>query len=350
MTFSLEMLPAREGDCLLLSYTDGMRRRHVLVDGGRSATCMHHKTRLEEIPDNEREFELLVISHIDRDHIEGVVTLLSDQNCPITFKDIWFNGYGHLKAVVDEEYFGGVQGEKLTELLLDGLPWNLSFAKKSLRVPKTDLPPSIDFPGGLKLTLLSPTADQLLALEPFWKKECEKAGILPTEELPQEFPEEEHFGAIDVDSLADEAFEEDSAKANGSSIALLAEYQGRRVLLGADAYPGVVLEALNRVFSSTDRIHLDAFKVAHHGSRANLSAEMLNRIDCRRYVISTNGSYFKHPSRQAMARILKYGGPKKDIVFNYKTQYTEIWDEASLLEKHGYSVIFGDEGSVVIEL
>lgn len=349
MTLSLEMLPAREGDCILLSYADGARKRHILVDGGRAATWKDLKKRVENIPDDEREFELLVISHVDRDHIEGVVTLLSDTNCPITFKDIWFNGYGHLKAV-DEEDFGALQGEKLTALLLDGRPWNRSFCKRSLRLPKEGLPPTKDFPGGLKLTLLSPTVDQLLALKPVWEKECKKAGIIATEELPPVLPDEEPFGPIDIDTLADEAFDEDTAEANGSSVALLAEYHGRRLLLAADAYPSVLLDSLNRLFPAGEPIRLDAYKVAHHGSRNNLSIEMLNRIDCARYIISTNGSYFKHPSRQAIARILKYGGTKKRIVFNYKTPYTEIWEETSLFDKHGYSVTFGNEGSAVLEL
>ena len=349
MTLRLEMLPAREGDCILLSYEDGSRKRHILVDGGRAPTWKDLKKRMQGLPNGEREFELLVISHIDRDHIEGIVTLLSDTTCPVKFKDIWFNGYGHLKAVDDED-FGAVQGEKLTELLLDGRPWNVSFGKKSLRLPKEGPAPPITLEGGFEITLLSPTVDRLVALRPVWEKECKQAGIIPTNELPPVLPDDESFGVIDVDVLADEAFDEDTAEANGSSIALLAEYQGRRVLLGADAYPSVMLDGLNRLFPANQRIRLDAFKVAHHGSRNNLSIDILNRIDCGRYIISTNGSYFKHPSRQAIARILKYGGAEKSILFNYKTPYTEIWDETSLFDKHGYNVTFGDDGNAVLEL
>ena len=39
-----------------------------------------------------------------------------------------------------------------------------------------------------------------------------------------------------IRDLADKAYEEDTKKPNGSSIALLFEYRGRRVLFGADAF------------------------------------------------------------------------------------------------------------------
>lgn len=349
MSLTIEMLPAREGDCLLLSYDDCGVTRRVLVDGGRAGTWTDLRARLLELPAAERELELLVISHVDRDHIEGVLKMLSDPDCPVTFRDIWFNGYGHLKAVDDED-FGAAQGEALTALLLDGLPWNGAFGKRSVRLPAEGLAPPVELRGGLRLTLLSPTADALVRMRPVWEEECRKAQLIPSDALPEPLPGEEPFGALDVDALADEAFEEDDAEANGTSIALLAEHDGRRVLLGADAHPGILADALERLEPGGAPVRIDAFKVAHHGSRANLSVDLLGRLDCPRYLVSTNGSYFKHPSRQAIARIIKYGGVEKEIVFNYRTPYTEIWDEPALQQEHAYGVVFGDEGSVIVAL
>lgn len=350
MTLTVEMLPAREGDSILLTYDDGARSRRVLVDGGRAATWKDLKARLLDVPEEERELELLVITHVDRDHIEGVLKMLEDGECPVTFKDVWFNGYGHLKAVDDED-FGAVQGERLTALLLDGRPWNRAFGRRSVRLPTDGAPTPIELEGGLRLTLLSPTAEKLILLRPKWEEECTKAEILPTDALPPDpVPGDEPFGAIDVDALADEDFDEDDAEANGSSIALLAEHEGRRVLLGADAHPTVLLDGLERVFPGGAPVRLDAFKVAHHGSRNNLPVALLQRLACGRYLVSTNGSQFKHPSRPAIARILKYGGDAKTIVFNYRTEFTEVWDEPTLREEYGYDVVYGEDGSVTVPL
>ena len=59
-----------------------------------------------------------------------------------------------------------------------------------------------------------------------------------------------------------------------------------------------------------DRLKLDVLKVSHHASQNNLSKDLLALLDCRRYCISTNGDYFCHPDREAVGRIVKYGGDR----------------------------------------
>ena len=48
----------------------------------------------------------------------------------------------------------------------------------------------------------------------------------------------------DLDTLAKRRFDADDSRPNGSSIAVLAEYGGMRVLLAADAYADVLAQAL----------------------------------------------------------------------------------------------------------
>ena len=53
--FRIEMLPAREGDCLVLVYGQRERPRRVLIDGGRKATYRTVKARFAGLPeDHER--------------------------------------------------------------------------------------------------------------------------------------------------------------------------------------------------------------------------------------------------------------------------------------------------------
>src|SRR5262245_27994393 len=117
------MLQAAEGDCLLLHYGSAQARAHAVVDAGRKATWPALKARLEAIEARGGQLELLVVTHIDRDHIEGALELVRD---PLVkhFRDVWFNGFHHLKYSPLES-FGGVQGEALTKSLVDqALPWN----------------------------------------------------------------------------------------------------------------------------------------------------------------------------------------------------------------------------------
>jgi hypothetical protein len=184
----IEMLPAREGDCLWIRYGPAAHPRQILIDGGRSATAKELKTRFAALPAGQREFELLIVTHVDRDHIEGVLALLQDATLPVTFRDVWFNGYDHLKDV-ELETFGAVQGEKLTETLIARkLPWNAAFQKKAVCVTPQELP-RVDLAGGMTLTLLSPDREKLTALIPVWERECKKAGLIPgADAQPSETP------------------------------------------------------------------------------------------------------------------------------------------------------------------
>ncbi|HEX5885256.1 MAG TPA: hypothetical protein VFY67_12015 [Pyrinomonadaceae bacterium] len=336
--FQIEMLPAREGDCLLLTYGQPGHERRVLIDGGRAATYADLKTRLSRLSDKEREFELLIVTHVDRDHIEGVLKLLQDPARPVAFRDIWFNGYDHLNNVPLER-FGAVQGEKLTTAILtQRLPWNKTFGGRAVEIDPGFKP--IELEGGLKLTVLSPDRQKLEALIPQWEKECEAADLIPGVEPvpPPEIPPGfEAFGGIKIDDLAAEKFETDHSKANGSSIALLAEYDGKRVLLAGDAHADLLENSLQSLAAPEGgRLRLDAVKVSHHGSAYNTSQQVLDLISCPAYLVSTNGSTFRHPDKTAIARLISFGGAAKELVFNYSTNETLLWNNRTWMRKHGY--------------
>lgn len=62
-------------------------------------------------------------------------------------------------------------------------------------------------------------------------------------------------------------------------------------------------------------------------------------VETSRYLISTSGSQFKHPDREAVARILKRKNPC-ELWFNYRSKQTDIWDEAGLIEEWAYKPIY----------
>ncbi len=214
-------------------------------------------------------------------------------------------------------------------------------------VPAHGSLPRVELEGGLVLTLLSPTPDRLADLKPKWEDEMRKAGLDPNMERPEEVESAEGFellgGPPDVDELAQVPFSEDKAAANGSSIALLAEYEGRRLLLSADAHPSVLKAGLDRLGGGA-KVAFDACKVSHHGSKSNVSPAMLRALDCNMYLISTNGSYFKHPDQEAVARVIKFGGPQPELRFNYRTSYNTVWDSKPLRDAYGYTTVFPPPG------
>lgn len=341
----VEVLPAGHGDCLWIEYGAPSSPGRILIDGGTTGTYKRAlQSRLER---SGGKLELLVITHVDGDHITGILELIEKAPTGIKAKDVWFNGFRHLPNE-DPETLGPVQGEKLTDFLVNQrAPWNVAFDKKAAVVPEQGELPRRELAGGLTLTLLSPTVQALRDLRPVWEKEVRKAGLDPNMAEIPEVAAEEGFelleaGPPDVEALATAPFIEDSSEANGSSIAVLLEFEGYRVLLAADAHPGVLQPSIKRL-NGDQRLKLTACKIPHHGSKFNISRQLLDRIDCDTYIFSTNGAHFKHPDREGVARTIKWGGQAPKLMFNYETAFTEIWKSKPLKQQFHYEAAFPEE-------
>jgi len=335
---------------MIVTYGTSSPKR-ILIDGGRKATYRDLKTHLGRLPQDQMVFELLIVTHVDRDHIEGILELWDDPALAISFKDVWFNGYHHLN-LGEFEVFSPVQGEHLSAELVkrvqaNELSWNGSFGpnyKKSAVLPKDEKPINIQLDGGMVLTLLSPNREKLRDLVPKWESECRKAGmVLGSGASDPPYDGFETFSGIDIDVLAEEPFEDDPSEPNGSSIAVIARYEGKTALLSGDAHADLLEASIAHLRHGTAPLDLDVVKIAHHGSRKNVSKSLLQALHCKHYLISTNGSYFKHPDPVAMSRIIKYGGDNTHICFNYKKSTTLIWDVPSWQQDHDYQIHFPDD-------
>ncbi|MEX0705698.1 MAG: hypothetical protein WD041_03690, partial [Nitriliruptoraceae bacterium] len=210
---------------------------------------------------------------------------------------------------------------------------------------------------GMCLTVLSPGVEQLARLQPVWQDEIRRAGLDPSvpKPAPPELPGRlEPLGLPDIAALARTPFHPDSAIANGSSIVLYAQFDDHCVLLGADAHATVLVPALERLADQLDveRVPLAAFKVSHHGSKANVSRELLECLDCPRYLFSTNGDHSHHPNEEAVARTIMYGGRSPTLYFNYAEDETRIWGSDALMRRYGYKAVYPpeDAGRLVVSL
>lgn len=345
---SIEMLPAQYGDCLWIEYGDPREPRRILVDCGLKTGYRAVAERLREQP--EITFELFVLTHIDADHIAGGIPLLQEFG-PERFRDVWFNGRDHLP--LPEDVLGVLQGEIFSELLAKkGFPWNEEWERKAAMVPDDGSLPVADLPGGMKLTLLSPTRERLADLRKVWDEELERLGLEPgtaldrLEDRPDLQPDALGPARIDVEALAETPYRPDTGEANGSSIAVLAEFEGKSLLLTGDAFAPLLETTVSRLLRERDqeRLRLDAFKVSHHGGRGNTSPGLLDLVRCQSFLFSTNGSRYHHPHRETIARILK---SKRDVRlhFNYRSDVNEIWDDSNLQDEWSYEARYPRAGA-----
>ena len=386
--FRIEMLPAAHGDSLWITYGSPDDPRYILIDGGIRYTYKNLRERILALPPGHRRLELLIITHVDADHIEGCIRLLQDKKLGLDIREIWFNGQPQLDGLPDPariDMLGAKQGEFLGALIrqyetLAGRPvWNSSFDGKAVMVPETGDLISKDF-DGLKLTIVSPGLDQLLELNTEWVKVIKDAGFEPGDvdealrrlagrsdlAAPDVLGGEEETDESEFDDASDNIeigdmlgggesnaeFGSDSSPANGSSIAVIAEWEGKRYLLSGDAYAPVMAASLKRWMaqeslakgSQVNTVGLELFKLPHHGSVSNISKELLALIKCRRYLFSTSGKHFGHPHDRTVELILEKhrARGKAQLFFNYHSGRTERWgDPADPLAKlYDYEAYF----------
>jgi hypothetical protein len=342
--FRLAMLPASEGDCLILSYgPDEGALRHVVIDGGRKATWPKLRAALEGIAARGEAVDLLLLSHIDADHIDGLLELAEDPAPPVVPAAVWYNGFDELKTLTPPgalQPFGFKAGDAYSKALAaKGWPLNAAFGGKAIFVEEHPAPFAF---AGLELTLVSPSRAKLNKLRTEWNQ---WRAPKPTPAAPtpgaglQAFGKRAMPAVLDVEALSAPSGT-DSTAPNGSSIALVAEYDGRRVLLAADAHPDVLLASLTAL-GAGGRYPVDLVKLPHHGSRANLTREVIEALDCRRFAVSTNGTVFGHPDPEAISRVLKFAGEgRKTLYFNYASDRTRPWDDPALTARFDYECVF----------
>lgn len=93
---SIEMLPVEHGDSLLVTYGDPDAPHHVLIDGGpyfvyRDSTFLERKTllhRAQTPAEQGNQLKLVVVIHIDADHIEGIVKLFGNPLARLRIHDV----------------------------------------------------------------------------------------------------------------------------------------------------------------------------------------------------------------------------------------------------------------------
>jgi len=343
------MLPAGHGDCLWMQYGEGASTSRVLIDCGTTSTYAWLQERVAQLPTSARDFELFILSHIDADHIGGAIPFFADRALGVRFADVWFNGYKHLAST----RLGAKQGEIFSTLIQKNkLPWNL-WRKGGAIVLAGEGLPTCTLPGGLQLTLLSPSPDKLATLASKWETEIKALDLTPGKaEDFEKFLGRTVSKSTNVEALADAKFTPDTAAPNGSSIAVLAEYRGKSALLGADAHAPLLVASIRKLLKQrgVKKLRLDAFKVSHHASQNNLNVELMRLLDCRNYLISTNGDHFNHPDREAIGRVIHYGGEQPRLWFNYRTALNEVWEQPKLQTKYRYETVYpkpGQQGLIV---
>lgn len=308
------------GDAFHLQFEgESGKYRNVFLDMG------HPKTYTQVLKDvvlglirSSEQIDALFLSHIHDDHIGGANRFIKDIQNDSTFENLvgrWiYNAprkYGIGKARNDKEgvLCGIVSGDKVYEHIQTYCPSDLNdvIAGQSFDID------------GMKVFILSPDPDRLKQLRnkysnkrPLCKSEIDEISV-------------EAGGVVDDYSIPllqfnPDKFQEDTNIENSSSIAVVFEYRGKRVLWLSDSIPSVVVSSLLKLgYSESNKMQCEAVLLSHHGSASNNSFELLKIISAKKYIFSADGVN-RHclPNKETVARIVAASSERPvSLYFNY---------------------------------
>lgn len=306
---NLHIVQAEQGDCLILEYGAPSDPRYMLIDGGPDTIYEEHlRGVLQGIRDAGRKLDLVVLSHVDDDHVHGLLDLMAelqeqrDSGTPetVTSDELWHNTFSQTIGSDVETRFrmlverGGAtrqamirsdktdrsirQGDGLTQLARGvQIPINGEFAPHHL-ISTDQAPEPIEL-GNLSLRIVGPTKENLEKLRQEWL----------------DWLEEHDQRMLVRDPMAAEraARKADDSVPNLSSIMILAEAGGKTILLTGDGRHDHLLEGLSQasLLSPEGNLHVDVLKVPHHGSKRNVTKKFFETVTADKYVISANGMH-----------------------------------------------------------
>lgn len=397
----INMFEAGNGDCFLIKFI-GKKETNILVDFGYSDTYKKNvKEYLENMKINGEVLDLVIVTHMDQDHISGGIRFFEDNGPALATKiinveEVWHNSYKHLNIANDNEELtveekkyivsqstyidrnrdcnvadtSGKQGSRLAANLREyKYKWNHSFNGQAICY--TQEPVILN--DEVKITVLSPTKIELSNLKKIWRKELEKKfpGINLTNEAVfddaiecislMRRPSNRKNVAKDtsttenLEALSRKQFDEDKDEVNASSITCIMEFKGKKILFLGDSTPAIVEAGLNRIYDkSSFPIVFDAIKVSHHGSASNISNSLLEIIDAEHYFISTNGKIYGHPDIETIAKIVTRNSDSftRKLYFTNKLVKLEFFNNELLQERYNYAMYFRDieDTSLQVEL
>ena len=374
MLFTLEVLKAHEGDCLLLHWGSNAAAHLAVIDGGSGniyETSL--RPRLDQIRTKRNlaqlVIDLVMVSHIDADHITGVKKLFAklkaeveDQEPakPLRAERLWYNAFddvignainahfteftasfeasvsgqpkpeavktiaaalvarhgskksaaAHLAQDISLVLAGHADGRQLRDsqkfLFDNGLTQRLNKPFGKTLITAELTPVPIDFLG-LKVTIAGPLQDEIEALQADFDK------YLKDHDL--------QTGQAALAAYADTSIP------NLSSIVCLVEAKigsvTKSVLLTGDARGDRVIEGLRKAgllgTGAGATRHVSVLKAPHHGSDRNTAPDFFKTLSADIYVFSGDGKY-GNPERETINWLIA-SRSKTDhytLVFTYK--------------------------------
>lgn len=354
----IRIFEGNKGDCLQVTSAGGT---NILVDGGLvkerfgkvSSYADNVAPELTKMRDRDEKLDLVCVSHVDQDHIGGILAMLNDEfdwrvhdhqraqglstTPPQTprapeITQIWHNSFaeqiGRASASLEtalrsaaarsiasgsgptmhgNDLFGqlanslkeGAQLSRRMGAAQLNIPLNPQFNGDLVRRHNQLAPINI---GDLKVTVLGPTPSRLKDFKEKWDKWLKsESGKRQIKEVRRDAARDERVlieeglaSYFQLDDLGPSIGNRGSvSEQNVASIMMMVEENGTRVLFTGDGRDDHIYEDLKATgfADNNGHVHVDVMKVSHHGSESNWSLKFGQKVTADHYLLCGNGAH-----------------------------------------------------------
>jgi len=374
----LEILAANQGDALLLHHGTEAAPRRMLIDGGAGGTW---KGALKPVLQglgagtplgNALALELVMVSHLDDDHINGILAMLrneedlADSQEPRSVKPggLWVNVFDELAvaaapaadsaAAASTELSAGLsdvadpesaavvasinQGRQTRDLAHKlKIPLNAPY-DEGLVVAEAEADADHHAFGDVDLHVVAPSRTRLEDLRKAWNAYLEAKK-----------KKDEEKAAKTAEYLDESVF-------NLSSIVALVRQErdgkpDRTILLTGDARGDDILTGLGEAgLLKNDALHVDVLKVPHHGSARNVEPAFFERLTADNYVFCSDGTD-DNPDSETLAMLkTARSGSAYNLWFSYRLDRLQQFVDDAHDDGEIFEATFRDDGSPSLTL
>lgn len=359
-----------KGDCIQVISTGGT---NILIDGGLvkkafgrvSSYADNVAPELTKMRERGEKLDLVCISHVDQDHIGGILEMLNDEFAwrvyqhqtaqglnpapPETprapeIEQIWHNSFSEqigqsgtdlettlLSAAarsIASRSGPTMHGSSLFGQLANSLKEGAQVSRR-LGAAQLNIPLNPHFNGGLvrrhnrlgpiavgdlKVTVLGPTPGRLKEFKEKWDK------WLDSQKGQKQIADVRDDAARDEKVLINEGLaaffqlselgpaignRETVSEQNVASIVMMVEENGKKALFTGDARDDHIYEDLKATGFADENghVHVDVMKVSHHGSENNWSLEFGQKVTADHYLLCGNGAH-DNPDLRMIGQLL----------------------------------------------
>ena len=398
----IKVFKASEGDSILVSFGEN-KEFNIMVDMGLDSTYRKYiKKELIKLRDKKKELDLLIVTHVDKDHILGALEFIKENKSTseiIPVKEVWHNTYRHLNLkedkdenisprnrrvlneIIESNKFKESKNGKSEISVKQGISlggyllkykynWNTLFGGRAVSTESNQS--TIVLNENIKIILISPNKEKLDRLGKKWLKDLKckyninKIGYGDYWDDAFEFymshlkygDDGENYisqgGSIEknIEKLALKE-EKDKSDTNGSTISFIIEYtkenKTKKLLFLGDAHEDIIYNKLVELKNKSYDLSFEAVKVSHHGSNKNISQRLVNLISSKRYIFSTDGKKHRHPHKEAIAKILNRNEKEFiQLIFNYDIASIKYLFDENLKSEYMYDIKILDENEYIL--